>query len=61
VCALKSSITMNAVEVSVEVVNSDVLIVHDLGFESLSFWAHQWWCSAWSWVRTWTLWESMMV
>jgi hypothetical protein len=26
-------------------------IVHGLGFESLSFRAHQWWCSTWSWVR----------
>jgi hypothetical protein len=24
--------------------------VHDLGFESLSFWG-QWWCSTWPWVR----------
>jgi hypothetical protein len=40
-CAVTSSITMNAVEVSVEVVNSGVTIVHGLGFESLSFRAHQ--------------------
>jgi hypothetical protein len=25
--------------------------VHGLGLESLSFRSHQWWCSAWSWVR----------
>jgi hypothetical protein len=25
--------------------------VHGLGFESLSSRAHQWWRSAWSWVR----------
>jgi hypothetical protein len=49
-----SSITMNAVEVSVEVVNSGVKCM--VMGSNRSFRAHQWWCSAWSWVRLFVFW-----